>query len=119
MPEFSDYIESLSTAGSLDGTEIIGVSKGGAAVSITAAQIAGLAPGGSGQAYWRGAHDASGNTYPAAGTGSGVAGAIQAGDEYYLSVGGTLNGDVWNVDTILKAKVDTPGQTNSNWLIKG
>jgi hypothetical protein len=66
---------------------------------------------------FRGAHDASGNTFPAAGSGSGTAGAIVAGDEYYLSVAGTLDGGLWPIGTLVKALVDTPGQTTTNWRL--
>jgi hypothetical protein len=65
---------------------------------------------------FRGAYDASGNTYPASG-GSGTAGAIRAGDEWYFSVGGTLDGGLWPIKTIAKALVDTPGQTDANWRL--
>lgn len=67
--------------------------------------------------HWRGAH-AIADVYPAAGTGSGAAGAITAGDRYYLTVSSTLNGDIWNVDTELIARIDAPGTTDANWLIK-
>jgi hypothetical protein len=67
--------------------------------------------------HWRGAH-AIANAYPAAGTGSGTLGAIEAGDQWYLSVASTLNGDLWNAGTTLIALIDVPGSTNSNWLIK-
>jgi hypothetical protein len=68
------------------------------------------------QQYFRGAYDASGNTYPASG-GSGVSGAIKAGDEWYFSVAGTLDGGLWPVKTIAKALIDTPGQTDANWRL--
>lgn len=42
--EYSDYIEGLSDAGSLDGSEIIGLSKGGSAKRTTAEAIAGMLP---------------------------------------------------------------------------
>lgn len=109
----------LPAADALTGSEIVAVVQDGASKQSTVQDIANLAPGGgSGQAYWRGAYDASGNTYPAAGTGSGGGGAIQAGDRWYLSVGGTLNGDFWNAGTELIAIASVPGQTNSNWLRK-
>ena len=64
----------------------------------------------------RGSWDASGNTYPATG-GSGVAGVILKGDLWFISVGGTLNGQTVTIGTSIRALVDTPGQTNSNWNI--
>lgn len=47
---------------------------------------------------FRGAHDASGGGYPLAGTGSGTAGAIQGGDEWYVSVQGDI--DVYGIGVI-------------------
>lgn len=71
-----------------------------------------------GGVYFRGAHNASGNTYPAAGSGSGTAGAIQAGDTYYFSVAATsLDGGAWPISTIAIALVNTPGQTTTNWRL--
>ena len=68
-------------------------------------------------AFYRGAYDASGNTYPASG-GSGTSGAIQAGDLYYFSVAATsLDGGAWPVGTIAIALVNTPGQTTTNWRL--
>ena len=68
---------------------------------------------------FRGAYNASGNTYPAAGSGSGVGGQILAGDKWYMSVidTGGLPGGPWVLNTFLEALIDTPGQTNSNWRI--
>lgn len=108
----------LPAADTLTGSEIIAVVQDGVSKQSTTQDVADLGGGGGGFEHWRGAYDASGDTYPAAGTGSGAAGAIRAGDHYYLSVGGTLNGDEWNAGTMLWALVNTPGQTNSNWLIK-
>lgn len=63
---------------------------------------------------YRGAYDASGNTFPASG-GSGTAGAILKGDMFVISVAGTLGGvDIQVGDSII-ANVDTPGQTAGNW----
>lgn len=65
---------------------------------------------------FRGGYDASSNLFPTTG-GSGVAGAVQAGDVWSVTVPGTLGGTaVSNGDTIL-ALVDTPGQTAANWSI--
>jgi hypothetical protein len=70
---------------------------------------------------FRGAHDASGNLYPAAGGGSGAAGAIQAGDEWYVSVSGQITARtgsmIVEVGTILKALTNVPGQTVTNWAV--
>ena len=47
MPEYSNYLESLDpVVGALSGDEIIGASKDGDAVSLTAQQIADLGGGG-------------------------------------------------------------------------
>lgn len=58
----------------------------------------------------RGNFDASGGGYPASG-GSGTAGAILKGDLWYISVAGTIG----TVGSSVRALVDTPGQTASNW----
>lgn len=63
---------------------------------------------------FRGAYDASGGTYPSTG-GSGASGAIQAGDHWIISVGGTLGGQSVQAGDLLYSIVDTPGQTASNW----
>lgn len=64
----------------------------------------------------RGNYDASGNVFPSSG-GSGTAGAILKGDLWYISVGGTLGGTSVVVGSSVRALVDTPGQTSSNWSI--
>jgi hypothetical protein len=64
----------------------------------------------------RGNFDASGNTFPASG-GSGAAGAILKGDLWIISVAGTLGGVSVAVGDQVRALVDTPGQTASNWAI--
>jgi hypothetical protein len=65
----------------------------------------------------RGAFDASGGAYPSSG-GSGSAGAIKKGDIWTISVGGTLpTGQVVEAGDTVRALVDTPGNTQSNWSI--
>jgi len=64
----------------------------------------------------RGNYDASGNVFPSSG-GSGTAGAILKGDLWYISVGGTLGGTSVVIGSSVRALVDTPGQTSSNWSI--
>ena len=67
---------------------------------------------------FRGAYNASGNTFPAAGSGSATGGAIQAGDTYYFSVAATsLDGGAWPIGTIAIALTNTPGQTTTNWRL--
>jgi len=108
----------LPAAGTPDGSEITAIVQGGVSKQITLQEIADLGGGGGGTIdHWRGAH-AIADVYPAAGTGSGTAGAITAGDRYYLTVSSTLNGDIWNAGTELIALVNTPGSTDANWLIK-
>jgi hypothetical protein len=65
----------------------------------------------------RGSFDASGGSYPTTG-GSGTAGAIKKGDIWTISVAGTLpTGQVVEVGDVIRALVDTPGNTQSNWGI--
>lgn len=65
----------------------------------------------------RGSYDASGGAYPSTG-GSGSAGAIKKGDVWTISVAGTLpTGQVVEVGDIIRALVDTPGNTQANWAI--
>jgi hypothetical protein len=65
----------------------------------------------------RGNFDASVNAYPSSG-GSGTAGAILKGDIWRISVAGTLpTGLSVQVGDFVRALVDTPGNTQSNWAI--
>lgn len=64
----------------------------------------------------RGNYDASVNTFPASG-GSGTAGAVLKGDLWTISVAGTLGGHPVTVGDVVRALVDTPGQTDGNWAI--
>lgn len=64
----------------------------------------------------RGSFDASVNLFPSSG-GSGTAGAILKGDIWYISVAGTLGGVAVTVGDSVRALVDTPGQTATNWSI--
>jgi hypothetical protein len=64
----------------------------------------------------RGNYDASGDVFPSIG-GSGAAGAILKGDIWTVLVAGELNGiEVEPGDTV-RALIDSPGQTGSNWAI--
>lgn len=65
---------------------------------------------------YRGAYDASSNTFPTSG-GSGTGGAILKGDIWVISVAGTLGGSAVNISDLIIANTDTPGQTSSNWNI--
>ena len=64
----------------------------------------------------RGNYDASSNTFPASG-GSGSAGAILKGDLWTVSVAGTLGGTAVTPGDIVRALVNTPGQTAGNWAV--
>jgi hypothetical protein len=65
----------------------------------------------------RGNYDASTGAYPSSG-GSGTAGAILKGDLWTISVGGTLpTGQVVTVGDVIRALVNTPGNTQANWVI--
>jgi hypothetical protein len=65
----------------------------------------------------RGNFDASVNTFPTTG-GSGTAGAILKGDLWTIgtaATGGPLNG--YGLGCTLRALIDSPGQTTTNWAI--
>jgi hypothetical protein len=67
----------------------------------------------------RGAADISGDAYPT--NGSGVAGAVVAGDWWYVSVTGNLDlgigAEPVPVKSILLALVNAPGQTPASWRV--
>lgn len=65
----------------------------------------------------RGSFSAAGGAYPSSG-GSGTAGAILRGDVWTISVAGTLpTGQVVEVGDLIRALIDTPGNTQANWAI--
>lgn len=64
----------------------------------------------------RGSYNASTNLFPSTG-GSGISGAILKGDIWYISVSGTLGGVAVTVGDSVRALVDTPAQTSSNWSV--
>ena len=64
----------------------------------------------------RGNYNASGNTFPNTG-GSGAGGAILKGDLWTVSVAGTLGGVAVTPGDLVRALVDAPGQTASNWAV--
>ena len=70
----------------------------------------------SGLLDYRGAYNASVNTWPASG-GSGTAGAVMKGDMWIVSVAGTLGGSAVQIGDSLIASIDAPGQTAGNWNI--
>lgn len=64
----------------------------------------------------RGGYDASGNVFPSTG-GSGGGGAVLKGDLWTVSVAGTLGGTAVTAGDVVRALVDAPGQTASNWAV--
>jgi microcystin-dependent protein len=64
----------------------------------------------------RGGYDASSNLFPTTG-GTGTGGAINAGNYWYITVAGTLGGELVPVGSSITALVNNPAQTASNWLI--
>lgn len=64
---------------------------------------------------FRGGWDASGGLYPTTG-GTGVAGAVEQGNWWYVTVAGTLGGTALQIGDWFIALTNTPGQTAANWL---
>ena len=64
----------------------------------------------------RGNYNASTNLFPSTG-GSGAGGSVKAGDLWYISVAGTLGGTSVLVGYSVRALVDSPAQTSTNWSI--
>ncbi|MCW3104361.1 MAG: hypothetical protein JWO09_2801 [Bacteroidetes bacterium] len=64
----------------------------------------------------RGNYDASSNTFPSTG-GSGASGAVNKGDIWTVSVAGTLGSQNVEPGDLVRALVNNPGQTASNWAI--
>ena len=62
---------------------------------------------------YMGAWDASGGTYPIAGSGSG--GEVRQGDLWVISVQGTLGGETIHVGDMIIANTDDPEQVAANW----
>lgn len=65
----------------------------------------------------RGSYDASVNLFPSTG-GSGTSGAILKGDIWTISVAGTLGSEVVETGDTVRALIDAPGTTPSNWAIQ-
>lgn len=99
----------LDTDGTLSANSDVKIPSQKAVKTYVASQVAGLFDD-------RGNYDASGNTFPASG-GSGTAGAILKGDVWTVSVAGTLGGTSVTAGDLVRALVDTPGQTSSNWAV--
>lgn len=64
----------------------------------------------------RGIYDASSNVFPSSG-GSGTAGAILKGDIWTINIVGTLGGNPVQIGDTVRALIDAPGQTNTNWAV--
>lgn len=65
----------------------------------------------------RGGFSAAGGAYPSSG-GSGSAGAILKGDIWTITTGGTLpTGQVVEIGDVIRALINTPGNTQANWAI--
>lgn len=64
----------------------------------------------------RGSYDASTNLFPSSG-GSGGSGAIMKGDIWTINVEGTLGGTLMHVGDTVRALVDSPAQTSTNWAL--
>ncbi len=66
----------------------------------------------------RGSFNASVNAYPSSG-GSGTAGAIKKGDIWTVSVAGVLpTSQNVEIGDVVRALIDTPGNTQANWAIQ-
>lgn len=128
---FSNKAQGGGSTVSVDGTTIQGDGSAGSPLNVpsgvfdasgaaAAAEVAaksyadGLVVG-----LWddRGNFNASVNAYPSSG-GSGTAGAILKGDIWTISVAGTLpTGQAVGVGDTVRALIDTPGNTQTNWAI--
>lgn len=64
----------------------------------------------------RGNYDASVNTFPTTG-GSGTSGAIKKGDLWTITAPGILGGQDVEIGDMIRALMNTPGQTSSKWAI--
>jgi hypothetical protein len=65
----------------------------------------------------QGAYDASGNVFPNASNTSPVVATIKAGFIWTISVAGTLGGTAVQPGDTVRALVDSPGTTSSNWAL--
>lgn len=65
---------------------------------------------------FRGGWDASGGLFPTTG-GTGTGGAVAAGNNWRISVAGTLGGEPVDQGDQIIAATNAPGQTAANWII--
>lgn len=111
----SEKISNLDPADALTGDELIpGVQEGGN-VKLTPNQIKAHAKQ-TGMVILIGNWNASGDVFPETG-GTGSEGAVEKGNEWDITVAGTLDGDFVPAGATIRAKVNTPGQDGSNWRI--
>lgn len=68
------------------------------------------------QAFVRGEYDLSANAFPSSG-GSGTNGSIRAGDKWFGTGSGTIDGEEFGEGVTFEAKVADPGQDRANWRI--
>lgn len=99
-------VSQITATGTPDSTTFL---RGDGAWAVATASLTGLLSD-------RGNFDASGNTFPSSG-GSGTAGAILQGNLWTISIAGTLGGHAVTAGDVVRALVDTPGQTDGNWAI--
>lgn len=103
-------ISQLPDAGTILGDEVFPFLQGGSNVKGDLDTLKGFVRS------FRGDFNASGNVFPATG-GTGIGGAIAKGDEFDISVSGTLGGEFCPVGTTIRARQDAPGNTLANWRI--
>jgi len=103
-------ISQLDAAGTLTGAELLPGVQSGGNVKVDINTVKAFVRS------FRGDFDASSNTFPTSG-GTGSGGAIAKGDEFDISVEGTLGGVLCPVGTTIRARQDVPGNTLANWRI--
>lgn len=111
MPEYSNYVEALDAATTTTGTILIAVSHDGDAEKMTPAQLADAAGVVN---HYRGDY-AGTTTMPTTG-GTFTGGVPAAGNEWRLTAQLVIGGNVYPAGTIIKAAINTPGQTLTNWI---
>jgi hypothetical protein len=98
-----DVLAGVTVGSSLNTGDLVFVIRSGAARLVNKSNF-------SGGNRWRGDYDASTNLFPNPGD-------VLPGDEFFVSVTGSLNGEDVPVGTILKARTTNPNQVATNWRI--